>query len=115
MSILGREKITRRRFAADTRGADGRTVKGAAVDVIVWASVQPASDDDLQTLPEGERSRQAKTLLSKSELRVADEELRLPADHALIDGDVFEVRRVSRERAILPHYRAVVVKLQEAE
>lgn len=112
--ILGREPLTRRRFGAYTRGADGRATPGAAVDATIKGSIQPADDDDLQSLPEGERDREARVVLTKSDLRIADDENQTPADHLLIDGDAFEVRKVSRIRAILPHYRAIAVRLQES-
>jgi hypothetical protein len=111
--ILGAESITRVRYAAGTRGTDGRYVPGASTSSTIAASVQPATDEDLQTLPEGERTRQAKRVYTATELRCASQHSDWQSDRLTIDSVSYEVRRVDRERKVLPHYRAIVVRVQE--
>jgi hypothetical protein len=53
--ILGLETVTLRRRAAGARGADGRYADGVLTTSSISASVQPLTDRDLRTLPEGER------------------------------------------------------------
>lgn len=113
MSILGAEAITRVRYAAGTRGTDGRMVPGAATSTTIQASVQPATDEDMQSLPEGERRREGKRVYTTSELRTASQYAGTEADTLTIGGASFQVRRVDRERLILPHYRAIAIRVQE--
>jgi hypothetical protein len=113
MSILGSESITRVRYAVGTRGTDGRMVPGAATSTAIAASVQPASDEDMQSLPEGERRREGKRVYTVTELRTASQHAGTEADTLTIGGVSFQVRRVDRERSIIPHYRAIAIRVQE--
>jgi len=113
--ILGIESLTRRRYAAGERGTDGRWEQGDATDATIRASVQPASDDDLKTLPEGERTRRAKRIYTSSELRLVDQDAGTSADQVQVDGDWYEVRLIQRERSLLAHYRVIVLAVQEGE
>lgn len=113
--ILGQSAITRRRFAAGTRGADGRFTAGASTDSTIYGTVQPPSGDVMATLPEGERSRRGRRVITTSELRAVDQDAGTPADQVLIDGLYWEVRTVSRWNAILPNYDATVLLVQEED
>lgn len=115
MSILGQEAITRRRFAAGSRGTDGRYSAGATTDTTILGSVQPANGDDMATLPEGERAKKGRRIYTTSEVRVADVEAGTPADQLLIDGVYWEARTVEQTRAVIPHYKVIALKVQEAE
>jgi hypothetical protein len=112
--ILGLRAVTRRRYAAETFDSNGRPVR-TSTDATIRASVQPASDDDMRTLPEGERSRQAVKLFTTSELKVASQHDGTAADRVVVDAVVYEVRAVQRWRDLMPHYEAVAVRLQELE
>lgn len=111
--ILGAETITRRRFAVGSRGADGRWVDGATTDVSIAASVQPLEGKDRAILPEGDRSKDGIKLYTTSDLVPADQHAGTSGDRVVVNGVVFEVRNVVRERSIIPHYRAFALRLQE--
>ncbi len=113
MSILGEESLSYRRPAAGTVGSDGRYVRGSYSTGTILGSVQPLNDDDVQSLPEGERSRRGWCVLTESEILIVDLTDQTLSDHLLIDGTYWEVRAVSRERSILPHYRVIALAIQE--
>lgn len=115
MSILGEESVTRRRFAAGSRGTDGRWTDGAATDSTILAAVQPANGDDLAILPEGERSKRARKLYTVTELRVVSVEDGTSADHVQVEGRWWKVLHVEEQRNVIPHYKAIAVALQEVE
>lgn len=115
MSILGAESLTRRRFAAGARGADGRYVEGSATDTPLQGSVQPMPAARIATLPEGERSRDWRVVYTYTPLRVTDAAAGVSADHVLVDGAAYEVRGLAVWRGVLPHYEAQCVRVQEVE
>lgn len=115
MYILGQESITRRRYAAGARDTDGVWVRGTSSDDTILASVQPASADNIQRLPEGRRSSRARLIITTGELRCEDQGAQVSADRVLVDGTWWEVGHVERDRAVLPHYTAVVTALQEQD
>jgi hypothetical protein len=119
--ILGARPITRRRFAAGTRNSSGEFVSGAMTPSTIYASVQPATVEDQQTLPEAERHRSTIRLYTvfADTLRTTSQYTEVQADHVVIAiGDAqldgtYQVRTVDSENAILPHYRVLAVALQE--
>jgi hypothetical protein len=117
--LLGKEPITRRRFAAGSRGADGRYTPGATTDTTISASVQPLTGIELQTLEEGDRQRDPKRVYTDSDLRTSNQHVtpKTVADHVIIDTLVYQVRRVDtwRGTAPIPHVKAIVVRLQESD
>lgn len=116
MTILGEEPITRRRYAAGARGSDGAWVRGASTDTTIQAGVQPANSRDLYHLPEGLRQRDPIKLYTDSAvLRTADQHSQVDADEVVVDGVVYEVQSVGRQRAAapLPNYKAIAVRIQE--
>lgn len=117
MALVGRETITRRRFAVGTRGTDGRFVPGAAADTPFVASVQAAAGQDLEILPEGKRTRDPKRVYTDPgfDLIGADQHTGESGDHLIIDGIEYEVFRVWdwRPASPLPHTKALAVRLQE--
>lgn len=116
MSILGAEPLTRRRYAAGAWGSDGTFTRGAATDSTIRGSFQPLDGEEVASLPEAERSLDQRLVLTRTELRVARQEEGIPADEVSQDGSVwYEVREVAYDRAVLPHYEARVVRVQEAE
>ena len=114
MTILGQETITLRRRAAGTRGDDGRWIAGASSDAPIKASVQPASGDDLAILPEGLRQRRGKRVYTRTALLVGSLDDGTDADRLVIDGTVYQVQHVERERTVIPHYKAIALAEQEA-
>lgn len=113
--ILGQELLTWRRFAAGTRGEDGRFTSGATTTSTLYAGVQPATEDDLQLLPEGERARRAKKLYTRTALRVASVDGQTLADQVSIDGEWWEVHAVGPQRSVIRHTKAIVIAVQEAD
>lgn len=115
MIILGERDVTRRRYAVGSRGGDGRWTAGASTDTTIRASVQPANGHDIQTLPEGERSKDTRKVYTETALRTTAQGDDLRGDDLVIDGIVYEVRSVAREHSTLAHYKAIVVAVQESE
>jgi len=93
---------------------DGIWQEGAASTFEGRYSVQPASPDDMQRLPEGRRGRDAYTLYGEPELLQADANAGTNADRVEIDGAMFEVGATQEWRnGIIPHHRAVVTREPE--
>lgn len=117
--LLGTATITRRRYAAGSRGADGRWVEGTATDTSIVASVQPASGEELQRLPEGERTRVAIQVYTATELRATLQAGGTRSDSLIIAGLVgiddgtYQVAQVDPYYALLGHHDAIAVKEQE--
>lgn len=112
MAILGAETITRKRYGPVTRGLDGLATFPSPTSTSIRASVQPAGGKVLETLDEGERTRDPRVVFSSSDLRPVDEATSSPADRLVVDGSDYEVRDVKvYRRGRLVHYRAVVLKV----
>jgi len=120
VSTLGQEPVTRRRYAAETRDANGYATRGASTDTAIMATgPQPATGRDLQLLPEGERVKTAIKLYTDSAvLRTVDRATKLPADEVIVASDQFagtyKVMAIQGQRAILPHYKAICVEVDES-
>jgi len=109
------EPATRRRFAAGSRGADGRYVLGASTDTTIRAGIQPVSGRKLERLPEGLRQTVTHLAFTETELRTADQITGLPADQVVYGGETFEVERVDPwpSAGPLPHYEAYLRRAAE--
>jgi len=107
--ILGEEPVTLQIVAETRADATGRTTFSVSSSSTILASVQPMNGDDLQTLPEGERSRQARKFYTTSPLSAGP-----PANRISVGGVVFELRHVEQQRSVIPHYKAIGVRLDEA-
>jgi len=109
--ILGTEPITVRRFGARTI-VGGRQVDGEVTTTIINASVQPTKGRDVEHLPEGQRQSVEQKVYTRTELLAADPTTTPPrqSDELLIDGETYEVVEVHRQRTILPHYRALLMR-----
>lgn len=93
---------------------DGMWQEGEPETLIIRASVQPTSPDDMEMLPEGRRDRQAFTLYSDDPFRTADDNEGTNADRVEIDGVTYEVSaRAPWQNSIIPHHRSVVTKVAE--
>lgn len=91
-------------------GADayvgGLWQEDAASPVSIRSSVQPTKESDLKLLPEGRRLFASFTLYSKTEIK--------EEDRVELFGSMYEVLHVARwQNRILPHYKAIAVKMQE--
>lgn len=110
--ILGEEPITLRRPGATTWTA-GRPVIGASTDIPIQAGVQPATGADRQVLEEGLRSRKTKRVYTATELFGVDDRDANTADRLLIGGETYVVQNVVQLRKLIPHYKAIAVRLTE--
>lgn len=116
MRMLGTATHSWRRFAAGSAGTDGRYVEGSITSSTLRGSLQPATGDDVETLPEGERSKRVRVLFTATELRTVDQSARTSADQVSVDGDWYEVRTVKPYGTTpLAHRRVVLVAVQESE
>lgn len=120
MSLLYREPITRRRYLPDALDSEGAVVAGGFDDEGGTASVQPASLDALQVLPEGDRTKEARSIWTLLDLQTAEQrasnatQLGPRADLVRAEGSWWRVMRVARwPRGRLAHYEALVVRVQE--
>ena len=117
--ILGLSSVTRRRFAAGSRGSDGRWDPGAATDSTILMSVQPLSGRELSTLPEGERSAVNLKGYTEADVRTLDQVAGEAADHIIIASGrwagTYEARAEDGQTDLLPHRRVRLLRLQEAD
>ena len=107
--------VTRRRYAAQTIDpVTRRPVAQTPTTSTVYASIQPPSDRDLETLTDGERTKRVLVLfVAPDTFRTSEPTTGIPSDEVTIDGEVFQVRGVEKWRQIMPHDRAVCVRRQE--
>ena len=114
--ILGLRDVTRRRFAAGSVVAH-RYVAGASTDSTIQMGVQPMSDREVSTLPEGERISQVLKGYTTADVRALDDKASPQelADQIVIDSIVYEVRAVVEETALIPHKRVRLMRLLETE
>lgn len=113
--ILGNKTVIRRRFAAGTWTA-GKYTPGATTDLTVTdASIQPASGKVLQRLDEGDRTRDVRTLRSRTEFRPVDQNTDTLADHVIFQGETFEVNMVLPHISILNYYEVTIIKIDESD
>ena len=115
MSILGQEPVAWRRFAASTVATTGRSTKGAITTAALYGSVQPMDGDDLQVLPEGERTRRGRKVYTTTELRTTNVSAQTMNDQLYIDGVWWEVMHVQNQRSVIAHYKVLVLAVQETE
>ena len=115
--MVGEATHAWRRFAAGSVGSDGRFADGSTTTSTLRGSLQPAEGDDLQTLPEGDRTKRVRVLFSRTALRTVDQGAGTSADQVTIDtGEWAEVRSVEPwPTGRLVHWRCVLVQVQEAE
>jgi hypothetical protein len=111
--LLGLEPATLVRNAAGDRDSDGAWVDGAATSTPITGSFQPFPSARLQTLPEGERQQGQLELYTRAELRTADQHTGTSADRVVYNGATYEVREVHRWPALLAHYQARLMRVQE--
>lgn len=117
MSLLGARAMTRQRFAtAGTWGSDGLKTEPSSTDTTIQATgPQPLSGVDLKTLTEAERASDLRKIYSETELRTLNQHDDRAADRIVIDGVTYEVRKVFPQPAIIPHWKALIVRLVEAD
>lgn len=117
--ILGLTSVTRRRFAAGSRGSDGRWDAGASTDSTIQMSVQPLSGHELATLPEGERSSVNLKGYTEADVRTLDQVDGEAADHIIIASGpyagTYEARADNGQTALLTHKRIRLLRVLEED
>lgn len=111
--ILGEETITLRRYDGAGAYADGKWIEGSTSDTAISASVQPAEGKDLEVLEAGLRSRQPIRIYTTTALVAVDDRDGTEGDLLVIDADIYRVHNVERQRSLIPHYKAIAVRLSE--
>lgn len=108
-----RKPLTVKRPGEGTR-VNGRWVDGVPTILTIKASVQPATTEDMQSLPESRRTLGAYKVYSDTKFQSLQENTNNP-DVVVIDGGDYEVAEVKPwQNGILPHYVALAVRIQPA-
>jgi len=86
----------------------GEYTESASSPINFEASIQPTSQKDMLTLPEGRRDRETYRLYTDFELKTADEVSKVNADRVTIMGKIYEIIQVGIWRNnVIPHYKAL--------
>lgn len=111
MSFFGRPQTVRRRGAGEY--VNGFWVENTEFEAIpVRGSIQPMNGEDMQSLPEGRRTKAGYKLYTKTELRTASEGVN--PDEVFLFGEWYEVFHVEPwQNGILPHYKCFLQKLND--
>lgn len=89
----GTYSVTRRTVGAVVRGVSQPTVDAS---LMITASIQPATGQDLLRLPEGRRTNLTRVIFTTTELLTGDQGEPNEADLVIIDGLSWEVQHVER-------------------
>jgi len=93
---------------------NGKWVKGSVIDIILTASLQPVTGDELKQLPQGRRSDQTYKMYSSIKLKTV-RDTKNP-DYTMLDGEKFEVISVSpNQNNIINHYKIIIQKVNETD
>jgi len=91
----------------------GKWVKGTPADIIIRASLQPLTGEELNQLPEGRRTDQTYKMYSSIKLRTVKTD---NPDYVTIDGNKFEVIQVEpNQNNIINHYKVIIGKVNETD
>lgn len=107
-----RKKYTFKRLSGGAY-VDYKWVKGTPVDIVLKASLQPLSAEELKQLPEGRRTDQTYKMYSSVKLRTVEAD---NPDYTTINGNKFEVIQVSpSQNDIINHYKIIIGKVNETD
>ena len=100
-----------RRFKEDTY-ENGYAAPGGSEDFTVTLNVQPLNDDELQALPEGERTVRHVKTIGEVQFVSADEESDTQGDRLFYEGRWFECKSCHKwDHTLLSHYESVFVEM----
>ena len=89
---------------------NGRWTGEAESDVAIKASVQPLSERELLTLPEGRRNSETYRIFCDTELYTVESQ---NPDEVVFNGERFEVFTVGRwQNQIINHWTYIIIKKQ---
>ncbi len=90
---------------------DGQYIDGTTADVILKASIQPATLEDMQELPEGRRSDEVFKMYTKTRMYTVTDE---NPDFLIIDGIEYEVISIGKYQSkVISHYKVLISKKAE--
>jgi hypothetical protein len=101
------QTVTGTRYATNTMDK-GKVVPGTSSQISFRASVQPIPADEMKTLPEGLREKEAYRLYTETELFTVREAGKKNADRVSLFGKTFQIISVANWRnGVISHYKAV--------
>lgn len=106
---LGQD-VSMRRYPAPTM-VKGRHTRGAPVESTIRAVITPATGDDLQLLPEGERVSSAITVLTPEALEQPDA-ANGSGDQVQHGGDWYAIRHLEDWQGAAGYSKAIAVRVQ---
>ena len=109
-----RQRLVVTRKDGGTFAANGLYEEGSDQQLAIYASVQPASGEVMQSLPEAQRTSSAYSLYSDALLRVAHQASGTVADTLDVLGVTHTVvRRQQWGNGVLSHYYYLVVEVPQ--
>ena len=113
VACFGPEPITLKRVSSGPAFVNGFATKPASADVVIQAVIWPTGGQELQVLPEGLRTREARTLVTTSALQAAiNPDVAYP-DRFAYDGSTWEVQIVTNWSQKGSYYLSIATKLEE--
>lgn len=94
IDMLSQVSATRTRDGGEGEWVDGHWVPGGSITATITIAEQPVSGNDLERLPEGERTEEMRTVYTKADLRTASEPNQTEADILTFAGSAWKVIRV---------------------
>jgi len=92
------------------RDENGDWIDGTPIAKTIKAVVQPVNGDELQTVPEGERTNKLIKLHTTEVLKTTDEANAVSADTVIVDGETFRIITVSNWNKLGGFYKAIAVR-----
>lgn len=86
----------------------GRYQESQPTESMIYCAIQPASQSELLSLPEGQRTEGAVKIYSESEIKVKD---RIEYKNAQYEAHSVE----DHSNLFLPHYKAILAKVPDNE
>lgn len=92
---------------------DGLFKEPPIEEIVVFASVQPTSSNDMQALPEGRRTHRTVKVYTAEPLQMADQKLGTQADRFYYLGREFEVTAVAPYQSdLISHYKSLACEVE---
>lgn len=114
MGLIPRTALTGDRADTAPTFVNGRPTAATRSPIAFRASIQPLSTNEVLSLPEGKREREAYRLYTDFQLRAADEANGTAPDHVTIDGKLFEVIAVHRwQNNLINHWKCIVSYIKQ--
>lgn len=97
-------------FGDDT----GRWTPGQSSTLSIRMSIQPLRVDEIDALPEGQRSKRAVKIYAEAELLTADQDTGQEADTIAWLGKSWEIVGCAPyQMGVIPHYKALAVEVKD--